>query len=276
MELTTELPDWLDACRPDDALYADAYEGTLPELRALLKTTLAFAFHRWPGCDGTGIRAVSSSRSGFRHRENSRPAAWVLACAGPGFASPARFLAAVAPAVAAGTGRVAVVSEEAFSPALCTAMELAGLEDSFVIGAERLSDLYEDLHSASPDGRVLIFPGADGTFSPTQKALLHTAASDGVPVLRDLPAPRLLSLYAPGPEADALTERLHWLHPDAEILTEATADVRAVFVPREDMDVSCSPAMILGPGMDACWPGPSPDFFRTSVCSAFLFQEPSV
>ena len=27
-----------------------------------------------------------------------------------------------------------------------------------------------------------------------------------------------------------------------------------------------------GPGMEACWPGPSPEFYRTRTCSAFLFQ----
>ena len=28
MRLNIELPGWLEACRPDDALYADAYEST--------------------------------------------------------------------------------------------------------------------------------------------------------------------------------------------------------------------------------------------------------
>ena len=48
---TIEIPGWLEACRPDDDLYADAYEGTPAELRALLKTAIAYAFHRWPLAD---------------------------------------------------------------------------------------------------------------------------------------------------------------------------------------------------------------------------------
>lgn len=275
MELCIELPGWLEACRPEDALSAGAYENAAPELRALLKTALAFAFHRWPGQDGVSARSSCSLRSGFRHTDTLRPAAWVLACAGPGYASPARFLACLVPALAAGTGRIAVVSEQAFSPALCTAMELAGLEDSFVLGGDRLADVYEDLRAVSSDGRLLLFPGADGTFSPAQKSLLHGAAADGLPVLRDRPSPRLLSLYASGPDAEALAARLRWLHPDAELLTEAAAGVRAAYVPDEKTKVPASPDMILGPGMEACWPGPAPDFFRSSACSAYLFQETS-
>ncbi len=273
MEFTTELPNWLDGYRLDDTLRANAYESTPPELRALLKTALAFTFHRWPSQDRVQKWTISSSRSGFRHMGGLRPAAWVLVCTGPGYASPARFLAATAPAIAAGVGRMAIVSEKIFPTALCTAMELAGLEDSFVVGKNHIPALYEDLRSISHDGRVLLFPGADGKLTPVQKTLLHSAARDGIPLLRDLPAPRLLHLYTAKPEIEKLARRLRWLHPDAEILTEPTADMRVVFVPHEETSVPESPAMVLGPGMEACWPGPNPDFFHTSKCSAFLFRE---
>lgn len=271
MSITIELPGWLEACRPDDALYADAYEGTPAELRALLKTAIAFAFHRWPSADGETRIARASGRSGFRHEEVARPVDWALAVLGPGFASPARLLAALIPAVIAGAGRILVVSEAPFSAAVCTALELAGLEDSFLLDGEQMPGLYEDLRALSPEGRVLVFPDASGALTEAQKRLLHDAALDGMPRLRDLPFPRLLSLHAPGSEAEA---RLRWLHPDAELLHEAAPGLSAAFTPESSaLPGGLVPAFLCGPGMEACWPGPGPEFYLTRSCSAFLFQD---
>ena len=274
MSMNIELPDWLDACRPDDALYADAYEGTPAELRALLKTAIAFAFHRWPSMDGENSLIRRSGRSGFAHEELRRPAPWVLALIGPGFASPARLLAALIPAVIAGTGRILIVSEKPFSPAVCTALELAGLEDSFLLDAEQMPGLYEDLRACSADGRIVAFPGADGIFTPAQQELLHDAALDGLPRYRDLPQPRILSLHDEGSETEA---RLRWLHPDAELLRTPGPGISAVFTPRTGASLSPNfPAFLCGPGMEACWSGPAPDFYTTSSCAAFFVQEPAL
>ncbi|MBQ8173140.1 MAG: hypothetical protein IJ474_01275 [Mailhella sp.] len=273
MRPTIELPDWLEARRPDDSLYADAYESTPAELRALLKTAIAFSFHRWTNMDGEKREMRSCSRSGFCHSENSRSADWVLAVLGSGFASPARLLAALIPAIIAGTGRILIVSEAPFTPSICTALELAGLEDSFVMEGDCLHGLYEDLRSLSPDGRIAFFANADGSISSAQKTLMHAAALDGIPRLRDLPAPRILSLHGAGSEAE---KRLFWLHPDAEIFREAAPGLRTAFVPDAaacPRNAATSAPFICGPGMEACWPGPSPEFYRTSSCSAFLFQE---
>jgi len=273
MRPTIELPDWLEARRPDDGLYADAYEGTPAELRALLKTAIAFSFHRWTSMDGEKSVMHSCARSGFCHSESSRPADWVLAVLGSGFASPARLLSSLLPAVIAGTGRILIVSEAPFAPAICTALELAGLEESFVMEGDCLPGLYEDLRSLSTDGRIAFFPDGDGSISSAQKELMHAAALDGMPRLRDLPAPRILSLHDAGSEAE---KRLLWLHPDAEIFREAAPGLYAAFVPDAEAsprNAAPSAPFICGPGMEACWPGPSPEFYRTSSCSAFLFQE---
>ena len=267
--MNIELPGWLDACRPDDALYADAYEGTPAELRALLKTAIAFAFHRWPLADDEQHTSRRSTRSGFAHSESSSPAGWAIASLGPGFASPARLLAALVPAILAGVGRILVVSEAPFSPAVCAALELAGLEDSFLLDGNQMPGLYEDMRTLCPEGRVLAFPDAEGNFTPAQRELLHSAALDGIPRLRDLPSPRLLCLHEPGSLGE---ERLRWLQPDAEFLSEPAPDIRAAYVPGEESAPGGVP-FVCGPGMEACWPGPSPEFYRTHTCSAFLFQK---
>lgn len=278
MEPRIELPEWLESCRPDDAVYAAAYEGTPPEFRALLKTAIAFYFHRWHQQDGESIIEAGSPRTGFRSTEHSFPSAWALAVLGPGFSSPARFLSSLVPAVIAGTGRILIVSETSFSSSVATAMELAGLEDSFILEQERFADLYEDLRASSPHGRLLVFPGPDGALSPAQKDLLHKAAADGLPLMHDRPSPRLLSLYGSGEEdtdlpADEVKARLSWLHPDAELLDAPTPGISAVFTPGTRSSVPLYGPFTAGPGMEACWPGPGPEFFRTCILSAFFSQE---
>jgi len=271
MNTTIELPGWLNECRPDDALYADAYEGTPAELRALLKTAIAFAFHRWPASNGETLQELRSSRSGFHHMEKRAPAAWALAVLGADYASPARLLAALVPAIIAGAGRIIIVSEAPFSQAICTAMELAGLEDSFLLNSEQLATLWQELRHRSPDGRLVVFPDAAGTYSPSQKSLLHEAARLGLPHWRDLPSPRLLSLHEAGSETES---RLRWLYPDADIVRTPAPRVRVAFTPGEATVTPYSqPEFLCGPGMEACWPGPSPEFYLTYSCSAFLLQE---
>ena len=272
MSLISDLPAWLENFRPDDNLYADAYEGTPAELRALLKTAIAFAFHRWKQDGGEYVLENRSTREGFIRTEHVRPAAWVMAVTAEGFASPARFLAALVPAVIAGTGRIAVVSPTPFAPAVSTALELAGLEDSFVLDEDRLADLYRDLHDASPDGRVLVFPDGRNGLSPGQKALLHRAAADGVPLYRDHPSPRLLARHGDDKE---IRRRLLWLHPDADLLSEDAPDADALYLPENAPSSAavCDAPFTAGPGMEGCWPGPTPAFFQSRTLSALLVQE---
>lgn len=280
MSPMSELPAWLESFRPDDVLYADAYENTPPHLRALLKTAIAFAFHRWEGNDGELTTERRSRRAGFSRAERSRPADWVLAHVGADFASPARFLAALLPAVLAGVHRIVVISPAPFAPAVATALELSGLEDSFVLNDAQTADVYEDLRAASPDGRVILFPAASGASSAGEKDLMHRAAADGTPLYRDRFAPALLSLYgekdddAPTqPSGGEMAERLLWLHPDARLLSEPAPGLDAVYLPEERLTSPHLAPFAAGPGMEACWPGPSPEFFRTRTLAAFLVQE---
>ena len=171
-----------------------------------------------------------------------------------------------------------ILSPEAFAPAVVTALELSGLEDSFVLDDEHMLTLYGELHAACPDGRVILFPGRNGRLSPGQKQLLHRSAADGIPVYRDRAAPRLLSLYTEdgqdddGPSPDDMKARLLWLHGDAVLLDASASGADAVFLPGHAAS-PCPAPLTAGPGMEGCWPGPSPDFFRTRTLSAFLVQE---
>lgn len=264
---TIEIPGWLEACRPDDDLYADAYEGTAAELRALLKTAIAFTFHRWGLHDGESRSERVSPRAGFRHCETTSPAPWTLAVLGRGFASPARLLSALVPAVTAGVSRILIVSEGSFTAPVIAALELAGLEDSFVTDAAELARLFDELYGLSPEGRLLVFPDADGQLSHAQSSLLHRAASLAMPRLRDIPAP-ILSLYDEDSESH---RRLRWLYPDAPLVRSPMLGTRAAYGPA-DAPFPAVP-FTAGPGMEACWPGPAPEFFCNRTCSAYLFEE---
>jgi hypothetical protein len=272
-----ELPDWLETYRPDDKIYADSYEGTAPELRALLKTAIAFAFHRWDMHDGEQLLEHLCQRKGFQYREKIRPTSWVLAIIGSGFSSPARFLAHLIPAVLAGAEHIIIVSEQPFSPALVTAMELAGLEDSFLLNACNTERLYKELCTICSDGRILIFPSITGEISPIQKQLMHEAEAKSIPLLHDRYAPEILSLYPKDLEKEKL-RLIRWLHPDAILHTShnfsTTSPVQVILSPKLISDADTP--FVAGPGMEACWPGPSPEFFRSHFCSAFLLQESSL
>ena len=157
-----------------------------------------------------------------------------------------------------------------------TALELAGLEDSFLLGAEGLASLYEDLRAASPDGRIMVFPGPEGC-DETMKDLMHKAVSDGMAVYHDRGTPRILSLYngegeSGNPSAGEMERRLLWMHPDAELLDAPAPGICAVFTP-EPSAAPCPAPLIAGPGMEGVWTGPSPEFFRTGALCAQLVQE---
>ena len=177
------------------------------------------------------------------------------------------------PAIMAGVPRILAVSSEPFAPAVITALELAGLEDSFVLDAEGLASLYEDLRAVSPDGRILFFPGPEGP-DEAMKDLMHKAAADGTAAYRDKAAPRILSLYknTDTPAAGEVAKRLLWLHPDATLLDMPSPGMDAVFTPQPCAETFDAP-LTAGPGMEACWPGPSPEFFRTGALCAQLVQE---
>lgn len=268
-----DIPAWLDSFRPADELYEKAYEDTPAHLRALLKTAIAFAFHRYGMNDCHETWRIDCPRAGFCRKEDMRPAAWVLAVAEEGFASPARFTAAAIPAVLAGAAHILTASEAPFSPAVITAMELAGLEDSFVLNMGRIELLYDELRNASPDGRILFFPGGKEPHEDMMR-LMHKAAAHGTRFYCDRAAPKILSLYRQEdtPSFAETAKQLLWLHPDADILHAPAPGIRAVFSP-QPFASACAAPLTAGPGMEACWIGPEIEFFRTITLCAGLNQE---
>lgn len=275
------LPSWLDAVRQPDEKQAAAYEACPSDFRASLKTAIAFTFHLWGESASRFETRLENSHSGFVHTLSCRPAAWTLALLSPGYLSPARFIAAILPAILAGVGKILVASLDAApSSALCAAVELAGLEDMFIFpsGTDDIPRLIRELHAQHPDGRVLLFPSAANEESGISIAR-QTAKELKIHLWRDDPVPRL-SLIPPSGKNGAGEKHEHilrrdivaWAHGDAEILDREEYGIAAHFV-QEYADAfpdSQAPPLSFGPGLEACWIHPflTPEYFRTRTLHA--------
>ncbi len=265
------LPREADARRLDDEMFACAWEEVGAEDRALLKTAIAWHFHRFGRQDGILRREISSPDAGFGMRAVSQPAPWAIGVLDRGFASPARLLAELVPALLAGVPRILVVSEHMPAPALLVALELAGMEDVFLAGHAGIASLPGHCGGMPGPGRLILFCGSGGT-----DALSGYAGPNGLPIRRVPPCPRILLLPPSGIGPAELRRRAAFCHPDA-LLLEADADrdafTDAVFGAPRGMPFSGRLRTLYGEGMEACWTGPGPDFFRNSSTAAFLTPE---
>lgn len=276
-ENTVDLPAWLEAARQPDEAQAAAYEACPAEFRASLKTAIAFTFHLWGESAGeTGIR-LDNPHSGFTHLRFTRPASWVFALLSPEYASPARFIAAVLPAVLAGVTTIIIASPETSpAPALCAAFELAGLEDIFILssGAHDAPALLRELHTLDADGRVLLFPSASRPPDPRFPAIRREAERLKLRLWQDAPAPRLSVLSRNGPAGERpRRDIIAWAHGDADILDCDGPGVAARFAECPDETLSRAdraPALSFGPGLESCWVHSllEPSYFRTRVLHA--------
>ena len=279
MDDVVQMPEWTEGFRAGDEVFARAWEEAGAQDRALLKTAIAFQFHLWGMRDGRGSLERSDPREGFRSIVSSGPAPWTLAVLSPGYASPARLLAALVPAVLAGT-RPAVISLSVPAPSIAAALELAGLDDLFIMDGAGARKLLAELRAACAGGCLALFPWPAGQgegASPEPPLLPGPPCGPwrGLRVWQDTPRPRII-LRPSAAESDGreLERRLQWLHPDAILEgTEAGGAADAVFN-AQDLRPACGTAgLLLQAGLEACWTGPSPEFFRTRRCAACLAPE---
>lgn len=279
-------PAWLEAMRPDDRLAASAYENTPAPLRALLKSAIAFHFQFWGEMPTEQTQGVRNPAAGFAWQRAERPVPWTLAVMDPAYASPARLLAALLPAVLAGVDMILVVCpDQPPAPVQNVALDLAGLENLYVVpsagaSAPALTDVVREL-AAQGEGRLLLFPTECSRFSPLFQTLCETARGLRVRLWQDMPAPRiaLVTDDADGKDGEdrageaALRDKLQWAHGDAVVQRvspgawPAGNGFAACCAARADVFEKVAAGhtpLLLGPGLEACWlhDGVSPLFFR--------------
>lgn len=278
-------PAWLDSWRMDDAHAAQAYEQTPAPRRALLKTAIALHVQLWGEAPAEEIRRVASSARGFVHARADRPAAWTLAVVDPAHAAPARLLAALLPAALAGVEAIMVVfPERQPTPPLSVALELAGLENVYVLPATAnpgLPDVVREL-AARAEGRMLLFPTARSRLAEPFMSLRETARRQRIRLWQDRPEPRIAVAGQPGPDAQNL---LRWAHGDAVLAPVSAFSPQAGSVDRaKRLDACWAPApempvpgcpLILTPGLEAFWLADRLDrgFFRTFTHTVGLFPQ---
>ena len=278
MDNVVPMPEWTEGFRAGDEVFARAWEEAGAQDRALLKTAIAFQFHLWGMRDARGSLERSDPREGFRSIVSSGPAPWTLAVLSPGYASPARLLAALVPAVLAGA-RPAVISLSAPEPSIAAALELAGLDDRVILDGAGARRLLAELRSASAGGCLVLFPWPGGPGENASPELLLPGPPcgpwRGLRVWQDIPRPRII-LRPCAAESDGreMERRLRWLHPDALVEgTEAGGAADAVFNAQDPFPACGSAGLLFRAGLEACWTGPSPEFFRIRRCAACLAPE---
>ena len=284
-------PAWLDTLRPDDRLAAAAYENSPAPLRALLKSAIALYFQLWGETPSETAHSVRNAAAGFAWERAEGPVSWTLAVMDPAYASPARLLAALMPAVLAGVEMILLVwPDKPPAPVQSVALDLAGLENRYVMpsagdSAPTVTDLIREL-TAQGEGRLLLFPTERSRFSPLFQAVRETARALRVRLWQDRPAP-CIALIADGADSAgeaALRDRLQWAHGDAVVQVVSPGkrpgrnDFAACCTARpaafEEPAAAYAP-LLLGPGMEACWvhEGLSPRFFRLARHAIRLYPD---
>lgn len=288
-----EWPEWLEQnriCSPDGV-----YDLLEPELRARLKSQIAFMHHYW-GERGEDLTRRASWLDRMIY-DDQRPLGWVLFLFDRVYASAVEMLAAVMPAVLARTPEILACrvglaadiqsppdtpdapKDNRFGPLpllLAAAFELIGQEQLWDIDGAEAVRLIADLEARSGPGNgcVVIMGSAstDGGSSWMMKAA-WAAIQHNVDCLT-LPG-RVKIAVDESCAADF--ELLRWSHPQADIYSvspKARLEICNALVTEEpaqfhggetpDQAGHFRPPLCLQPGNEAfwAWPSFSPDIFR--------------
>ena len=276
------IPAWaMEACL-DDSCFAAAYEAVSPERRALMKTAIA-RLHAWHSpLPAPRWSCERRWQQGFFSRESVEPMQVCLLLFDAYFASPAKLLAALMPALSSGVGtvlavRTTVEGDLPCPPEVLAALELAGQENVVELLPEKARALFSELARNDVTCAAL-------TFGRTRE-LVPPGFADGA--ARRIWNPEFgdeLSVWLEG-EDDVDLAALSFAHPQAKIIVYGAERElprglfqhqegdfasflsrlpRAAYAPDKLLnEVSSSAALALGPGHEACWIWPAlcPDFF---------------
>lgn len=261
-------PQWAEETRLDDALAEAAYEATPPALRATIKTGLAMAHMHWGEAMDSRRAEIRDRHRGFWRRGIAHPAPWAVVAFTPLYAAAARLAAACAPALLGGVPLVgAVCVDGAPSRAALVTLDLAGVEDIFVIDGPGLCTLLEETQPG-PGRLVLLHTGELDAIAATARALELPFYEERRPPVLSLPHPQAFDLealaFAQAEAFDAAMEPALRLSPNAVYLTPGAALGHCRERRTGPFPYSNAPAFT--PGCEGFWlhPGLTPDFFRVS------------
>ncbi len=226
----------------DDALRAHAYEASSATKRACLKNAIAFHALEDEGPSHTHIQREYAAK-GYLLNKQISPAPWVLCICAPDYNSPARFIAALMPALMAQVPQIYVLHMGKPAPSLLVALELLGIEQALAIAEKSLNEVQELLTDLSTEqGRVLLF--SDGKLD---MASVHNHANSlHIPLWEDAGPPHI---YA-HPNADQ--DLLNFADPHAVFCELSSPHLDAVYG-YDKSNPSPKASQIWGKGMEGCF-----------------------
>ncbi|MFW5791129.1 MAG: hypothetical protein ACOCVU_00570 [Desulfohalobiaceae bacterium] len=269
------IPRWLEPRKVADQDFSLAYAAVADSRRALLKTCIARHLSWIETGDLQRVASRLDYRQGFTVFRRSSPAEGLILALAPGVRSPARLLASVLPAVAAGVEELAVVlpvDQPDREEPLLTALELAGCECVFRADTAARDRLFCETAAAGCDVRMVSM----GESPEAMAADMQQLVSGGRVML--LPGLSLrVGLW--WDEDDPLDiGAVFWAHPDLAIecwngpaegvpqswirregTWKGCLDCRydALYVPTGKVEGAASCAhLVLGPGHEGCWAWP--------------------
>ncbi|BCS86969.1 hypothetical protein [Pseudodesulfovibrio sediminis] len=274
-----QFPEFINELVVDDTLFARAYQNSVDQDRAVLKTCIAGLYDWYGPRKQTAQRSTQVWRSGLESTLHTTPVDCTIILFDASLCSPTRLLAALVPAVACGVRNVLVArigdEDSPWPEAILTGLELAGLELAVNMTGDQLDELLESVQHGGGTGRVIDF----------REDALQCATAGNIMVM----CPRFDSVGAiwlderTGLDLDAVA----FAHPDmtfsvfgAEVplpndrFSYCSANMddflatpcTVAFTQTFSLDmVPTSSQLVLGPGLEGSWilPELHPEFFES-------------
>ncbi len=144
-----------------DQLFANAYESLDASQRALIKTAIAFHFSLQPK-QYEQHKVIKNKPDGFNISKSYTLRPFACFFMDKNFASPARLLSLICPALIAGLENIYVFIESGIRASIITTLELCGLEQVYVLenfnkGEELINNSLEFLTQEFSPEQGLIF-----------------------------------------------------------------------------------------------------------------------
>jgi hypothetical protein len=262
-----DLPEWLWQKQIDSG--SGVYDTLNPQLRARLKSQIAFLYHYW----GEGPDRLERRMPWLEHSicDSCAPIPWVLFLFDQNYASASELLAALMPAVLAKSPLLLAcrinttdTGAQTLPLALSAAFELIGQEQVFDLNIQDAVRLLEylALQNFADAGRVVAFGSAEWA-----RAVFLTALERNI-----------WSLSLPDKPVIAVQENctvdfdlLRWAHPLAEIFTFSSSidagdrfkSCHALISEKDISGINSGFPIHLQPGSEALWLWPwlNPAFF---------------
>ncbi|MBQ7607159.1 MAG: hypothetical protein IJU76_04230 [Desulfovibrionaceae bacterium] len=237
------LADWLWEHRVPEARREEAYNAVQPNHKALIKRGIQCAFTFF-GCEPSqSLTQITDANAGLRRVSAAQPADWALLLVDGEQSAAARLTAAAILPRLAGVLDVAAVSIGSPPPnASLVSLELAGIEDIFVLSEEEIGLL---LRSRTGCGRICCL---------SHKAKL---SCDGHPVLLTDRKPSLALLSPNAFDRDTLA-CMHGFVPAQALSSDLPKHCDAVFADEPTCarlieDSTIPIPLILSPGLEGFW-----------------------